>query len=90
MTPSPFFHSERRKRFITDVLDRWDDLAYEQLCEAAARLVEENETLQADLWRAQDDAESWRQDCINAICDDGGSPGLTMSGHIVRVPGGEG
>jgi hypothetical protein len=69
---------------------RLDNLAYEQLCAEAARLVEENEHLRIELSRAEDDAEHWHTQAMRLqeeACADGShAPGLTQSGALVRVP----
>lgn len=75
---------------IPDILRRWDRIAYAQLCEAAARLADENETLRTELGNAYSDAESWRDDALrlqDELCDATGSaPGITQSGQLVTMP----
>lgn len=50
----------------------------------AARLAAENEDLQERLWRAEDCAESWRDDVMRMM-EDGLEVGLTKSGHVVAL-----
>lgn len=61
--------------------------AYDLLCAELARLEAENESLRSQLSWAEDCAERWREDAIeaiNAAADTaGGMPGLTVDGRMV-------
>lgn len=64
--------------------------AYDLLCAEIARLHAENETLccenetlRSQLAWAEDCAERWRTDAIEAINAAGAEPGLTMNGRLV-------
>lgn len=74
---------------VAAFLRRLDELAYEQLCAEAARLIQENERLRDELHWAEDCAESWRDDALRLMeaqcAATGAAPGLTQSGHLVLV-----
>ena len=76
---------------------RWNAQAYDLVNEELARLDAkldalraENESLRSQLSWAEDCAERWREDAIEAINAQadaaGGAVGLTPSGHLVVVP----
>lgn len=69
---------------------RLDAQAYDLLNEELARLDQENEQLRSALAYAEDDAEHWRQQCLEmyeAQADaEGGAVGLTQAGRLVVVP----
>lgn len=44
--------------------------------------------LKHDLSRAEDSADRWRDDALQAINTAGCTPGLTMAGHLVALPAG--
>lgn len=75
---------------IARILRRWDGIANQQLIEAAARLAEENDHLRTELRRAEDAAESWRDDALRLMEDacaaTGSQPGITPRGALVLVP----
>jgi len=52
-----------------------------QLDALAAQITQ----LQRELSYAEDSAERWRDDALQAIEDAGCSPGLTMSGHLAAA-----
>lgn len=71
---------------------RWNAASYDLLCAEIARLDAENEDLRQRLTWAEDCAESWRQDAIQALNDQadavGGVVGLAQSGQLlVCMPG---
>lgn len=66
---------------IARILARWDAIAHAQLTEAAARLIAENEALAERAYRAENDAEAWRNDWLRAVEDAGRLPGITRDGH---------
>jgi hypothetical protein len=66
-------------------LERWE---LEHLRNHAACMAEHVEMLEGQLQRAEDCAESWREDAMRLIEDslgEGEAPGLTMSGRLVVV-----
>ena len=67
---------------VARILARWDAIAHSQLCDAAARMAVENETLAERAYHAENDAESWREDAMRALERDG-RPGITRDGHLV-------
>ena len=71
---------------LSRILARWDAIAHAQLVEAAARLIAENEALAERAYRAENDAEAWRDDWLNAIESAGMAPAITQDGHTVGVP----
>ena len=70
---------------VSSILKRWDAIAHAQLTEAAARLVAENDALSERAYRAENDAEAWRDNWLNAIESAGMEPGITMDGHAIGV-----
>ena len=73
---------------------RWNALSYDLLNEEVARLDRENDELRAAneelrvrLARAEEWAESWRQDALEAMellaDENGGVVGLTKGGNLV-------
>jgi hypothetical protein len=64
-------------------LERWE---LGHLRTLAAAQAEEIEDLQRRLAWAEDCAERWRDDALQAIDDAGLAPGLTLGGHLVAVP----
>ena len=82
---TPALHALRRR-----LNARAYDLVNEELARVDAEneaLRAENETLRTRLAWAQDCAESWREDALEAlnhVADGvGGAPGLTMDGRLV-------
>lgn len=75
---------------IVALLRRLDEHALEQLCQEVARLDEENARLRAELARAEDNAEGWREEAISLheqlAAALGGQPGINQSGALVVVP----
>lgn len=75
---------------IARILRRWDGIANQQLIEAAARLVDENDRLRTELRWAKDAAESWRDDALRmmeeACAATDSRPGITKGGALVLVP----
>ncbi len=71
------------------LIRKWEAIAIAQLCAMAEQLHEENIQLRRDLRFAEDAAESWRDDALQAMQDlieaTGGRPGLTVSGALVVV-----
>lgn len=79
---------------LSDLQNRLDREAIDQLRAEVARLAAENERLEADLEQAraqlataEDWAESWRNDALDfqlQLCEAaGGKPGITQSGQLV-------
>lgn len=64
--------------------------AYPLLHAELARLAEENESLRSQLSHAEHDAEFWHSQCLDLYQaqadEDGGTLGLTQSGHLVVIP----
>lgn len=75
---------------LAPLFRRFDAIAHEQLCAEVVRLGAEIEQLREELYWAQRSAESWQEDALrfqeDLIKQNGGSPGLTMSGALVVVP----
>lgn len=75
---------------VSTLLRRLDDAAYEQICEQAARLADENERLRRELSFAIGDADSWREDALRMMEElcaaTHAKPGLTAAGALVTVP----
>ncbi len=75
---------------IAALLRRFDQAAFEQLCEQAARLADENERLRRELSFALGDAESWREDALRMMEElcaaTNARPGLTVTGALVTLP----
>lgn len=67
----------------TEILRKWDRIAAVQLCEAAARLVEQNDDLARRAYWAEQSADMWERDA--EIARDGGIAGLTIDGRIVQL-----
>lgn len=72
---------------------RLNAMAYEPLCAEIARLdalvtalQAENEELRSQLAYADDCAERWRDDALQAINNAGAEPGLTVDGRLVACP----
>jgi hypothetical protein len=77
---------------LTRIQARWDARAVEQLRAEVARLAEENERLATQLeqaedarYRAEQWAESWRDDFMRMCEETSTQPGLTIDGHLVTV-----
>jgi hypothetical protein len=66
------------------ILRRWDRVACAQLCEVAARLVEERDELRSRLQSADSAADFWQQ--IAEAERDGREVGITQDGRVVDVP----
>lgn len=75
---------------IRALLRRLDEHALEQLCQEVTRLDEENARLRAELVRAEDNAEGWRDEAMSLheqlATAMGGQPGINQSGALVVVP----
>lgn len=69
---------------------RLREQTFELLEQEVARLGTENEELRQRLTWAEEVAESWRADAIEALNDAadacGGAPGLTLDGRLVVMP----
>jgi len=75
------------------ILRRWDLQAAAQLCEAAAKLAVENETLQQRVERAERDAgDCWQmldneREVNRELAERSGAQlGITMAGEMVVLP----
>lgn len=75
---------------IVALLRRLDEHALEQLCQQVVRLDEENARLRAELARAEENAEGWREEAMSLheqlATALGGQPGINQSGALVVVP----
>jgi len=68
------------------ILRRWDDIAAAQLCDAASRLVEENERLAmdaADAWQMLDNERDINRE-LAELCD--AKLGITKDGQMLVLP----
>ena len=71
-------------------LEAWELLHLREHCEELrtqldAALAEREDALQRLSW-AEDGADRWRNDALQAIDDAGCAPGLTIDGYVVGVP----
>jgi len=71
------------------ILQRWDRIAYSQLCERAARLAEENDELRIRLAHEEGTAEFWREEAMRLHEElaetTGTARGITQAGHLVTL-----
>lgn len=72
-------------RAVAALRRRLNAAAYDLLCDEIARLDAENERLRERLQYAEQCAEMWQRDAIEAIEQSGCAPGLTIDGQIVAV-----
>lgn len=72
-------------RAVAALRRRLNAAAYDLLCDEIARLDAENERLRERLQYAEQCAEMWQRDAIEAIEQSGCAPGLTIDGRIVAV-----
>ncbi len=73
-------------RAVAALRRRLNAAAYDLLCDEIARLDAENESLRERLQHAEQCAEMWQRDAMEAIEQSGFAPGLTIDGRIVAVP----
>lgn len=71
---------------VSAILARWDRIAYAQLCEHVAALADERDEYRRRAYRAEDEAEAWRADCLRMFDEMNLAPGLTMDGRLVALP----
>lgn len=71
---------------VSAILARWDRIAFGQLCEHVAQLAEERDDYRERAYRAEECAESWRDDFMRIMQETGRAPGLTIDGRMVALP----
>lgn len=70
---------------VAAILARWDRIAFGQLCEHVAQLAEERDEYRERAYRAEECAESWRDDFMRACEQSNARPGLTVDGRMVAL-----
>lgn len=71
---------------VAAILARWDRIAFAQLCEHVATLAGERDEYRERAYRAEENADAWRDDCMRIMQETGRAPGLTIDGHLVALP----